>query len=67
MLEIRPCCEHYEKNLPNESIELMICTFECTYCKTCAEDVLKMSVRIVAVVFLKSINFLYLCEYIRKQ
>lgn len=39
MLEIRPCCEHCEKDLPNQSTEAMICTFECTYCKTCAEDV----------------------------
>lgn len=41
MLELRPCCEHCEKDLPNESTEAMICTFECTFCKTCAEDIFK--------------------------
>ena len=41
MLEIRPCCEHCEKDLPNDSNEAMICSFECTYCKTCAEDFFK--------------------------
>jgi hypothetical protein len=36
MLEIRPNCEHCNKALPNTSTEAMICSFECTYCKTCA-------------------------------
>lgn len=36
MLEIRPNCEHCNKDLPNSSTEAMICSFECTYCKTCA-------------------------------
>ena len=36
MLEIRPNCEHCNKILPNTSEEAMICSFECTYCKTCA-------------------------------
>ncbi|WP_400079067.1 DUF1272 domain-containing protein [Winogradskyella sp. R77965] len=39
MLEIRPNCEHCNKDLPNISIEAMICSFECTYCKTCALDI----------------------------
>ncbi|MCH3882588.1 MULTISPECIES: DUF1272 domain-containing protein [Tenacibaculum] len=38
MLEIRPNCEHCNKDLPNTSTEAMICSFECTYCKTCATD-----------------------------
>ncbi len=41
MLEIRPCCEHCGKDLPNESTDAMICSFECTYCKDCALDVFK--------------------------
>jgi hypothetical protein len=41
MLEIRPNCEHCDKDLPNTSTEAMICSFECTYCKTCAEEVFK--------------------------
>jgi hypothetical protein len=36
MLTIKPNCEHYNKKLPNTSTEAMICSFECTYCKTCA-------------------------------
>lgn len=36
MLEIRPNCEHCNKDLPYNSEEAMICSFECTYCKECA-------------------------------
>lgn len=36
MLEIRPNCEHCNKDLPNTSTEAMICSFECTYCSSCA-------------------------------
>lgn len=36
MLDIRPNCEHCNKDLPNTSTEAMICSFECTYCKECA-------------------------------
>ena len=39
MLEIRPNCEHCNKDLSNTSTEAMIYTFECTYCKTCALEV----------------------------
>ena len=39
MLDNRPTCEHCNKNLPNTSTEAMICTFECTYCKTCALEI----------------------------
>lgn len=39
MLEIRPNCEHCDKDLPNTSTDAMICSFECTYCKTCAIEV----------------------------
>ena len=41
MLEIRPTCEHCNKSLPHDSSEAMICTFECTYCKECVENVLQ--------------------------
>ncbi|RNC87714.1 MAG: DUF1272 domain-containing protein [Winogradskyella sp.] len=40
MLEIRPTCEHCNKDLPFDSEEAMICTFECTFCSNCAENVL---------------------------
>jgi len=39
MLEIRPNCEHCNKDLPNESKEVMICTFECTFCSDCAINI----------------------------
>ena len=39
MLEIRPNCEHCNKDLPNTSTEAMICSFECTYCKECAMEI----------------------------
>ena len=41
MLEIRPNCEHCNKDLPNTSTEAMICSFECTYCKNCAIEIFK--------------------------
>jgi len=40
MLENRPTCENCNKPLPTDSEEAMICTFECTFCKTCVEEVL---------------------------
>ncbi len=40
MLELRPNCECCNKDLPPESKEAMICSFECTYCKDCADNVL---------------------------
>jgi len=41
MLEIRPCCENCGKLLPNDSQEAMICTFECTFCVDCVNNVLQ--------------------------
>jgi hypothetical protein len=40
MLELRPNCECCDKDLPPESPEAMICTFECTFCRGCAQGVL---------------------------
>jgi hypothetical protein len=40
MLALRPNCECCDKDLPPESLEAMICTFECTFCRTCADGVL---------------------------
>jgi hypothetical protein len=37
MLEIRPTCENCNKNVPHDSKDLMICTFECTYCSDCVQ------------------------------
>ncbi|MFA1621820.1 DUF1272 domain-containing protein [Rhizobium mongolense] len=41
MLELRPNCECCDRDLPPESREAMICTFECTFCADCASDVLR--------------------------
>ena len=40
MLELRPNCECCDKDLPPDSTEAVICTYECTFCKACAESVL---------------------------
>lgn len=37
MLELRPNCECCDKDLPNGASDAVICTFECTFCATCAE------------------------------
>ncbi len=38
MLQLRPNCECCNRDLPPESKEAMICTFECTFCRDCAES-----------------------------
>lgn len=41
MLQLRPCCECCGKDLPGDSAAAYICSFECTFCLSCFEDVLK--------------------------
>jgi hypothetical protein len=41
MLELRPGCECCNVDLPPESADARICSFECTFCATCAENVLR--------------------------
>jgi hypothetical protein len=41
MLELRPNCECCDKDLPPESASAFICSFECTFCRDCAEGVLQ--------------------------
>jgi hypothetical protein len=41
MLELRPNCELCDVDLPAQSPEARICSYECTYCAACAENVLK--------------------------
>lgn len=41
MLELRPGCEYCDRDLPPESMDARICTFECTFCRDCAEGVLQ--------------------------
>jgi len=40
MLELRPNCECCDGDLPPDSREARICSFECTFCARCAERVL---------------------------
>lgn len=37
-LELRPTCEHCNKALPPNSTEARICSFECTFCAGCVEQ-----------------------------
>ncbi len=37
MLQLRPNCECCDRDLPPESLEARICTFECTFCAGCAD------------------------------
>lgn len=36
MLQLRPNCECCNKDLPPDSTEAVICSFECTFCRDCA-------------------------------
>jgi hypothetical protein len=40
MLELRPTCENCNAALPPDSTAAMICTFECTFCRSCVENIL---------------------------
>lgn len=40
MLELRPSCENCNKPLPPTSLEARICSYECTFCAACVEEVL---------------------------
>lgn len=40
MLELRPGCECCDRELPGDSAEARICSFECTFCRDCAEGAL---------------------------
>lgn len=41
MLQLRPSCECCDRDLPPHSQEAVICSFECTFCRACAETVLQ--------------------------
>ena len=41
MLELRPTCENCNKELPPDAVDAMICSFECTFCKSCVDEVLE--------------------------
>jgi uncharacterized protein len=37
VLQLRPGCECCDRDLPGDSPDAMICSFECTFCRACAE------------------------------
>jgi len=43
MLELRPNCECCDRDLPADSLDALICSFECTFCSACNERVLQGS------------------------
>lgn len=38
MLKLKPNCECCDADLPPDSLDARTCSFECTFCKDCAED-----------------------------
>ena len=41
MLQLRPNCECCNRDLSPESQEAVICSFECTFCRSCADTLLR--------------------------
>ena len=40
MLQLRPNCECCNRDLPPQSEDALICSFECTFCRSCVEHIL---------------------------
>jgi hypothetical protein len=38
MLELRPNCERCDRDLPPESAQARICSYECTFCADCVDN-----------------------------
>lgn len=38
MLMLKPGCECCDRDLPPDSTDAMICTFECTFCRDCTSE-----------------------------
>ena len=41
MLALRPNCECCDRDLPPQSTDARICSFECTFCANCTDSILK--------------------------
>jgi uncharacterized protein len=39
-LQLRPNCEYCDKDLPPDATEARICSYECTFCADCVDQVL---------------------------
>ena len=40
MLELRPNCELCDRDLPPDAADARICSYECTFCADCVDNVL---------------------------
>jgi hypothetical protein len=40
VLELRPNCECCDRDLPPDATNARICSYECTFCATCATELL---------------------------
>jgi hypothetical protein len=40
-LQLRPNCEYCDKDLPADTLTARICSYECTFCANCAENILQ--------------------------
>jgi len=38
MLQLRPNCECCDRDLVADSTDALICSFECTFCRECADN-----------------------------
>ena len=52
MLALRPNCECCDRDLPPDSADARICTFECTFCADCVDTCSAASARIAAATLL---------------
>lgn len=41
LLELRPNCECCDRDLPPQSRAAYMCSYECTFCEACVNDVLR--------------------------
>ena len=41
MLQLRPNCECCDTDLPGDSGDAWICSFECTFCEKCVHEILR--------------------------
>ncbi len=46
MLQLRPNCEYCDTDLPADTPDAMICSYECTFCADCVDRSCTMSARI---------------------
>jgi len=42
MLELRPGCERCDTDLPADKLGAYMCSFECTFCTSCATETLAL-------------------------